>query len=109
MLATPGHPQSNPARAAELLRQVLEQEPLLTTAELSLATIYLEQAVLLATTTSEAARLRDASARQARATQSETSRRIAAMEAENQRLREELADAEQKLEAITTIERSIRE
>lgn len=109
VLATPGHPQSNPARAAELLRQVLEQEPLLTTAELSLATIYLEQAVLLATTTSEAARLRDASARQARATQSETSRRIAAIEAENQRLREELADAEQKLEAITTIERSIRE
>lgn len=109
VLATPGHPASNPGRATELLRQVLDQEPLLTTAELSLATIYLESAELLAATTSEAARLRDASSRAARATESEASRRIAAMEAENRRLREELADAEQKLEAITTIERSIRE
>ena len=57
----------------------------------------------------EAARLRDASARVARASETEASRRIAAVEAENQRLRKELADAEQKLEAITTIERSIRE
>ena len=52
---------------------------------------------------------RDANARAARASETEASRRIAAVEAENRRLREELADAEQKLEAITTIERSIRE
>ena len=109
VLATPGHAQSNPARAADLLREVLDQEPLLTTAELSLATIYLESTALLAATSSEASRLRDASARAARASESEASRRIAAVEAENQRLREELADAEEKLEAITTIERSIRE
>lgn len=109
VLATPGHPRSDPATAAQLLRQVLAQEPLLTTAELALATIYLENAELLAATTSEAARLRDASARVARASETEASRRIAAVEAENQRLRKELADAEQKLEAITTIERSIRE
>jgi hypothetical protein len=109
VLATPGHPESNPARAAELLRQVLNEAPLLTTAELSLATIYLENAELLATTTTEAARLRDATARAARASETEASQRISAMEAENRRLREELADAEQKLEAITTIERSIRE
>jgi protein-disulfide isomerase len=109
VLATPGHPQSNAARAAELLRQVLDQEPLLTTAELSLATIYLESAELLAATTTEAAQLRDANTRAARASETEASRRIAAIEAENRRLREALADAEQKLEAITTIERSIRE
>jgi hypothetical protein len=109
VLATPGHPHSDPAEAAQLLRQVLDQGPLLTTAELALATIYLENAEQLAATTSEAARLRDASARAARASETEASRRIAAMEAENERLREALADAEQKLEAITTIERSIRE
>ncbi len=109
VLATPGHPRTDPATAAQLLRQVLDQEPLLTTAELALATIYLEHAELLAATTSEATRLRTASARAARASETEASRRIAAMEAENQRLREALADAEQKLEAITTIERSIRE
>ena len=109
VLATPGHPRSDPSTAARLLREVLDQEPLLTTAELALATIYLESAQLLATTSSEAARLRDANARATRASETEASRRIAAVEAENRRLREELADADQKLEAITTIERSIRE
>ena len=47
--------------------------------------------------------------RASRAEQQTSARRIAAVEAENERLREELAEAEQKLEAITSIERSIRE
>ena len=55
------------------------------------------------------ARLRDASERATRAEQQSTARRIAAVEAENARLREELAKAEEKLEAITSIERSLRD
>jgi hypothetical protein len=35
--------------------------------------------------------------------------RLARVEAENRELRQSLAEAEQKLEAITSIERSIRE
>jgi hypothetical protein len=35
--------------------------------------------------------------------------RLATAEAENRRLREALTDAEEKLDAITSIERSIRE
>jgi len=109
VLATPGHPASDPGRAAALLREVLEQEPLLTSAELSLATIYLAYAERLSAATGEVVRLRDANAQAARAEQQSTARRIAAVEADNERLRKELAEAEQKLEAITSIERSIRE
>ena len=109
VLATPGHTGSDPGRAVTLLREVLDQEPLLTSAELSLATIYLAGAERLATATGEVARLRDASARAARSEEQQTARRIATVEAENARLRQELAEAEEKLEAITSIERSIRE
>jgi hypothetical protein len=109
VLATPGHANSDPARAATLLREVLDQEPLLTTAELSLATVYLANAERLASASGEVARLLDASERATRAEQQSTARRIAAVEAENERLRKELAEAEEKLEAITSIERSLRE
>jgi hypothetical protein len=109
VLATPGHANSDPGRAATMLREILDQEPLLTTAELSLATIYLGYAERLAAATGEVARLRDASERATRAEQQSTARRIAAVEAENARLREELAKAEEKLEAITSIERSLRD
>jgi hypothetical protein len=109
VLATPGHTGSDPGRAVTLLREVLDQEPLLTSAELSLATIYLAGAERLSTATGEVARLRDASARAARSEEQQTARRIATVEAENARLRQELAEAEEKLEAITSIERSIRE
>ena len=109
VLATPGHANSDPGQAAALLREILDQEPLLTASELSLATIYLGYAERLAAATGEVARLRDASARAARVEQQSTERRIAVVEAENARLREELAEAEEKLEAITSIERSLRE
>jgi hypothetical protein len=109
VLATPGHADSDPGRAVTLLREVLDQEPLLTSAELSLATIYLAGAERLSTATGEVARLRSASARAARSEEQQAARRIATIEAENTRLREQLAEAEEKLEAITSIERSIRE
>ena len=109
VLATPGHANSDPGRATTMLREILDQDPLLTAAELSLATIYLAYAERLAAATGEVARLRDASERATRAEQQSTARRIAAVEAENTRLREELAEAEEKLEAITSIERSLRD
>ena len=69
-----------------------------TPAEIALARIYLKDV-------DERIRLSLAS----RSSEQATKRRIAATEAENRRLRNELADAEGKLEAITSIERSIRE
>ena len=104
VLATPGHAGADPEHAQSLLRELLAQTPLLTPAEVSLATIHLkavEERIVLS-----------AEARQLRASETEeaaVSRRLDTVEAENRRLRDELEDAEDKLEAITSIERSIRE
>ena len=109
VLATPGHAGSDPVRAQAVLREVLNQEELLTRDELALATIHLASAERLAGAAAETERVRDASSRAARTEEQALSRRLATAEAENQQLRRELEDAEQKLEAITSIERSIRE
>ena len=109
VLATPGHAGSDPARAESLLREVLAETQLLTSAEIALATIHLNNVERVIVTSTEAAQLRDSTSRAARGEEQALSQRLAASEAQNQRLRSELADAEQKLEAITSIERSIRE
>ena len=98
VLATPGHSGADPQRAQRMLQELQAPTDRLTTAENALAEIYLKDV---------GARLSLTSA--SRESEQATKRRIAAAEAENQRLREELADAEGKLEAITSIERSIRE
>lgn len=108
-LATPGHAGFNPEIAQNLLRDVLRQEAILTPAEISLATIHLKSVERQIALSSEAQRAIATSTRAA-TTEGEANRqRIARVEAENQRLRTELADAEEKLDAITSIERSTRE
>lgn len=109
VLATPGHARSDPVRAQAVLQEVLDREELLTREEVALATIHLASAARLAGAAAETERVRDASSRAARTEERALSRRLASAEAENQRLRRELAEAEQKLDAITSIERSIRE
>ena len=109
VLATPGHAGTETERAQTLLSGVLEQGELLTAAEKSLATIYLNNVARLNLMSAEARSLYESTSRAARDEQQATSQRIAAIEAENRRLRNELADAEDKLEAITSIERSIRD
>ena len=109
VLATPGHSESDPVQAESMLREVLAQTELLTSAEAALATIHLNSVERLIVTTAEARRLRESSSRAARTEEQAISQRLASVEAENRELRRELEDAEQKLEAITSIERSIRE
>jgi len=109
VLATPGHTESDPTRAESMLREVLAQTQLLTTAEIALATIHLNNVERLIVTTAEARRLRESSSRAARTEEQAISQRLASVEAQNRQLRRDLAEAEQKLEAITSIERSIRE
>ena len=108
VLATPGHGEYNPEAAQPMLRELLAQTSLLTPAEISLATINLravEETIVLA---SEARRARASSSRAAATEEAATQQRLATVEAENRRLRRELAEAEDKLDAITSIERSIR-
>ena len=109
VLAAPGHPESDSAQAQSMLREILAQTPLMTQAEVALATIHLKAVEERMVLESEARRLRANSSRAQRTQEQAINQRLATVEAENRRLREELSDAEQKLEAITSIERSIRE
>jgi len=85
ILSIPGHPESDPERAQSILREVLAQ------------------------TNSEARRQQASSTRMAKTQERTLQQQLAAREAENRQLRQDLEEAEQKLEAITSIERSIRE
>lgn len=108
VLATPGHPESDPETAQSLLRELLAQTALMTQAEISLATIHLKSVEQLIVSNSEARRLRASTSRTAQTQEAATARRLASVEADNRRLRRELEEAEEKLDAITSIERSIR-
>ncbi len=108
VLATPGHAATDPQQAQSLLRELLAQTEMMTPSEIALATLYLrdvEERIVLG---AETQRLRVENAEAQTTERQAISQRIASVEAENRRLRAELADAEQKLEAITSIERSIR-
>ncbi len=56
ILATPGHSGTDPARAENVLRDVLARSELLTSTEMSLATIYLNSVTRLNTISAEARR-----------------------------------------------------
>jgi hypothetical protein len=109
VLSIPGHPESDPEQAQSVLREVLAQTILLTPAEISLAVIHLNNVERQIVANSEARRLRASSSRTAQTQQQAASQRLATVEAENRKLRNDLEEADQKLEAITSIERSIRE
>ena len=109
VLATPGHGEYDPDLAQPMLRELLVQTALLTPAEVALVTINLklvEEQIVLG---SEARRARASSSRAAATEEAALNQRLATVEAENRRLRGDLAEAEEKLDAITSIERSIRE
>lgn len=108
VLATPGHAEVNPEQAQSMLRELLTQTELMTQAEIALATIHLKSVEQLMVSNSEARRLRATTSRATQTQEAATNQRLATVEADNRRLRRELAEAESKLEAITTIERSIR-
>jgi hypothetical protein len=111
VLATPGHANSNDLEAQSLLREIMTETQLLGPAEMALATVHLNDVEMRLVLGSESRQLRTESAA------SETSsvedealaRHVASVEAENRRLRRSLEEAESKLEAITSIERSVRD
>lgn len=109
VLATPGHTEYDPEQAQSLLREVLARRELMTPGEIALATIHLSAVEQQTVLRNEARSLRASSSRAARTEEAALNQRLSTVEAENRELRRELDEAEQKLEAITTIERSIRE
>jgi len=109
VLASPGHSGSDPQAAQSRLRQLLSRPELMTTAEQALATIFLKDVEARIVMDAEARRLRAETARAATTEEAAVAQRITRVETENRQLRQALADAQAKLEAITSIERSIRE
>ena len=109
ILATPGHAAADPEAAQRLLRDVLSQTLLLSPAEIALANIHLNSVEQQIVANAEARRLRESSTRAAQSEERAARQRLATSEAENRQLRRELEAAEDKLEAITSIEQSIRE
>jgi hypothetical protein len=108
-LAVPGHPASDPVAAQHDLAELIATADTLLPAERALATIHLKDVEQRLILDAEAERLRrDADAARARE-ETDTARRLDEALAENRRLHAELEDALQKLDAITNIERSIRE
>jgi len=109
VLATPGHSETNAAEAQSILRDLLSQTELMNSAEIALATIHLHDVEQRLVLDAETRRLRSENTRAATTEEAAIARRITNVEAENRQLRQSLADAEAKLEALSAIERSIRE
>ena len=109
VFATPGHAEADAERAQSMLRELLSQPELMTAAEISLAQIHLRAVEDRIVMLSETRRLRESTSRRAMTEEQATNQRLATVESENRRLRAELEEARDKLDAITTIERSIRE
>ena len=108
VLATAGHTETSPSEAQIIFRDLLSQTELMTPDEIALATIHLlsvEERIMLGAETN---RLRAENTRAATTEEAAVAQRIATVETENRRLRQSLEEAEAKLEAITSIERSIR-
>lgn len=109
VLATPGHSGSNPQEAQSVFRELLSRAELLTPSETALATIHLKSVERQIVLGAETRRLRTANSRAATSEEQAIAQRIAAVESENRQLRHSLEEAEQKLDAITSIEQSLRE
>ncbi len=113
VLATPGHPGTNAVKAQSMLRELLSQPDLMTPGEIALATIHLQEVEQRLMLDAETQRLRAKNTRAATteeaAVEAAMARRMANLETENRRLRLSLTDAESKLDALSAIERSLRE
>jgi hypothetical protein len=108
-LATPGHPSSNPAQAQRMLNELLAAGDSLLPEERILATVHLKEVEHWLILDAEAQRLQRAAAAAAAARNDQSAQRLQAALEENRRLQLELDEARARLNAITDIERTIRE
>ena len=107
--AAPGHPNADPGEARRRLDELLAEGAVLLPEERMLVTIHLEEVEQRLMLDAQAEQLRQEAETARVELDNENSRRLQAALAENERLRAELEEAQEKLNAITNIERSIRE
>ena len=108
-LATPTHPGNDDARAQLLLNELLAAGDALLPDEHVLALIHLKDVERRLILDAEAERLQRAAATATAERNDRTTQQLQAALEENRQLRLALDDARAKLDAITNIERSIRE
>ena len=108
-LATPGHPSSNAEEAQKRLSALLADGSSLLPEERILATVHLKEVEQRLILDAEAQRLQRAVEAATAQRNDETAQRLQTALEENRQLRAELDQAREKLDAITNIERSIRE
>lgn len=108
-LATPGHRWSDPGRADAMLTDLLLQPELLLSDEQLLASVQLGMLRSRVSAQSEARRAGDSATRTSERELAAARAQVELLRSDNGRLRSELQEAEDKLRAITEIERSIRE
>ncbi len=108
-LATPGHPSSNPLEAQRLLNEALAKDNALLPEERVLALVELKDVEQRLILDAEAARLQRAAQVAATQRNDQNAQRLQTALDENRQLRQQLDEARAKLDAITNIERSIRE
>jgi len=108
-LATPGHPSSNPLEAQRLLSEVLAKDNALLPEERVLALVELKDVEQRLILDAEAARLQRAAQVATTQRNDQSAQRLQTALDENRQLRQQLDEARAKLDAITNIEKSIRE
>jgi hypothetical protein len=108
-LATPTHPSSNDAEASRLLNELLATGDALLPEEHVLALIHLKDVERRMILDAEAERLQRAAAAATAQRNDRSAQQLQAALEENRQLRAALDEARAKLDAITNIERSIRE
>jgi hypothetical protein len=108
-LATPGHPGADPVEAERRLSELLAAGETLLPEERTLATIHLQEVEERLILDTAAQQQRQRNAAEVSRLSNDSAERLQAVQEENRRLRTELEEAQEKLDAITNIERSIRE
>jgi hypothetical protein len=102
-----GRSDSNPIEAKRLISVWRAAPHDLQPVEVSLANAFLREFDGRVALYADIARQREESERQLRAVDAEGDRRVAALNAETQRLKKALADAERKLEAVAEMEKAL--
>ncbi len=106
LLSTPGHAGYDPVVAQRLLREVLASPETLLPAERALAFLQLQQVERQQSLQADVRRLQTGAERSTNERIAQLSRRLTTESEENARLKKLLAEAQAKLDAIATIERS---
>jgi hypothetical protein len=109
VLGLPGHAASSPEAARDALGEILATPEMLRPAELAIAHVMLHEVNTRIALAGESQRAAADSERGEGVRIEALNRRIQAQNAENARLRQELAEALEKLEAVATLERNIAE